>query len=292
MCNSFIVSGENRLTDVWVIGELGAISGGTTGTTWNPAQVIRNYVTHPSGTIYTNPSNVVSIVLPDLENMLSFILSGSSSSLQVLSLPKLKTMFSGIINLSNFANIKYVLLGNGGFDSGGSNILFKTSSNSSVVFHLPNAKRLYITSLSGVQCFFSGNVKEIICEELETLEVANRYANLFDQSNSYIEKIYMPNLIGGNAGFALGGSCPNLKDVWVGEYSTNIGLGSWTATNITAAEDIATLNANIREHIASRIKDMTGETSPTITFGANLYNNLEQATLDAFTAKNWTVASA
>ena len=86
---------------------------------------------------------------------------------------------------------------------------------------------------------------------------------------------------------------PSLKDVWLGGMAQNIDFSKWTATNVTTTPDgIAEINANIRDHIAARIKDMTGETSLTITFGANLYNNLEQATLDAFAAKNWTVASA
>ena len=115
-------------------------------------------------------------------------------------------------------------------------------------------------------------------------------------NTSLITTIYLPkfktysniiNLVNSNVQF------PHLRDVWLGEFSHNINFTQWTATSVTAtAEGIVEINANIRNHLAARIKDMTGQTSPTITFGANLYNNLEQSTKDAFAAKNWTVASA
>jgi len=74
---------------------------------------------------------------------------------------------------------------------------------------------------------------------------------------------------------------------------TNLKIIDWNPTNVIAdATKLATLNANIRNHIAAKVSDRTGLSSLTFTVSTNLLNNLEQATIDAFTAKNWIVAGA
>lgn len=68
----------------------------------------------------------------------------------------------------------------------------------------------------------------------------------------------------------------------------------WRATNVIAEgqSGIDELNANIVAGLADRVADRTGDTALTVTFGAALYNVLTPATIAAFTAKNWNVASA
>ena len=68
-------------------------------------------------------------------------------------------------------------------------------------------------------------------------------------------------------------------------------FGGWNPTAVIAdADALAELNANIRNHIVANVAD--GNNTLTFTVSTNLYNNLEQATLDAFAAKHWLVAGA
>lgn len=86
---------------------------------------------------------------------------------------------------------------------------------------------------------------------------------------------------------------PALKDLIVGPMETNLDLGGvvWNPVTVLATpEGVAEINANIRNHIAANVAD--GNNTLTFTVSTNLYNNLEQATLDAFEAKHWLVAGA
>ena len=93
-------------------------------------------------------------------------------------------------------------------------------------------------------------------------------------------------------------NCPNLIDVEIGSHSVEgvgniranvVFLKSWYPLNVCAdATETATMNANIRDHIAANCF----EGSYTITFSKNLQNYLETATVEAFTNKGWTVAYA
>lgn len=103
ICNSFIVSGENRLTDVWVIGTLGHFEGGTTGNTWNPAQVIRNYKKHSSGVIYNSPSNVNQIILTDTEEIsgsAKVIANSFKDGISIIA-PVMKNILAPLVVISN-----------------------------------------------------------------------------------------------------------------------------------------------------------------------------------------------
>ena len=85
----------------------------------------------------------------------------------------------------------------------------------------------------------------------------------------------------------------SLIDLEVGEQIGNMDLRVWKALSILADEEkCATLNENIRNHLAARVSDRTGKDSLTVTFSTDMFNALEQATLDAFAAKNWNVAGA
>ena len=85
----------------------------------------------------------------------------------------------------------------------------------------------------------------------------------------------------------------SLIDLEVGEQIGNMDLRVWKALPILADEEkCATLNENIRNHMAARVSDRTGQDALTVTFSTDMYNALEQATFDAFAAKNWNVAGA
>lgn len=102
-CNSFIVAGENRLTDLWVIGTLGHFEGGTTGDTWNPAQVIQNYRNHSSGVIYNSPSNVNQIILTDTEEISGSakIMANSFKNGISIFAPAMRNLLSPLVVISN-----------------------------------------------------------------------------------------------------------------------------------------------------------------------------------------------
>ena len=102
-CNSFIVSAENRLTDIWVIGTLGHFEGGITGNTWNPAQVIQNYKKHSSGIIYNSPSNVNQIILTDTEEISgdAKVIANSFKDGIIIIAPVMKNILSSLVNISN-----------------------------------------------------------------------------------------------------------------------------------------------------------------------------------------------
>ena len=76
--------------------------------------------------------------------------------------------------------------------------------------------------------------------------------------------------------------------------AVNLQFNRWTATDVIAEgqDAIDELNYNIKTYIADKVADRTGDSALTITFGASLYNVLTPATIAAFTAKNWSVASA
>lgn len=49
-------------------------------------------------------------------------------------------------------------------------------------------------------------------------------------------------------------------------------------------------NHNIREYFVANLPDRTGMDALTITFGATVLGYMEEATIAAFNAKNWTLA--
>ena len=68
-------------------------------------------------------------------------------------------------------------------------------------------------------------------------------------------------------------------------------MSAWTADNlIDNAENVAKINANIRDHIAANVQDRNGLDALTFSVGAALFAVLEEETLNAFINKNWNVA--
>lgn len=108
---------------------------------------------------------------------------------------------------------------------------------------------------------------------------------------------------------SLGGDV-NLIDIVYGHgvNGSRVLLRRWSPTNalldnstsLLTAEDIAAgfesnrqkLLYNIREHIVANLPDRIGLSPYTLTFSRNLRNAFDQATEDAFAAKNWDIAPA
>lgn len=102
------------------------------------------------------------------------------------------------------------------------------------------------------------------------------------------------------------GSCNNLIDFRIKQDTDfSLNLSSWnptealltTSTSLvdegeTFASNREKLLYNIRTYIAARLKDMTGSTAPTFTFGADLKTAITEdaETLAAFTSKNFNIA--
>lgn len=74
---------------------------------------------------------------------------------------------------------------------------------------------------------------------------------------------------------------------WTTANNVTLNLSTWMANNITSADDLATLNSNIVNHFVNTY----GGSGTTITLSTELVAKLTQTTLDAFAAKNLTIAA-
>lgn len=134
------------------------------------------------------------------------------------------------------------------------------------------------------------NLKKVIMPSVTT--VAN--SAFMTGASQSVEVIEFGQLVSINAQYTYVATT-NLRIFGIGEGTAiNIPLGRWTAANVIAEgqSGIDELNYNIKTYIADRVADRTGLAALTVTFGASLYNVLTAATIAAFTAKNWNVASA
>ena len=113
------------------------------------------------------------------------------------------------------------------------------------------------------------------------------------QSCTQLQSISLPQVSTISGSYTFYG-CTNLIDVEIGAAMQNsFTLATWNPTNVLSdAAKKAQMLANIRNHIAANLPDKTGETALTITFHANVKAAIQadQATSDAFTNKNWTIA--
>lgn len=95
--------------------------------------------------------------------------------------------------------------------------------------------------------------------------------------------------------------CPDLKDIIVGAFTTNLICNFWNPTNVLAdATKKTQLIENIKNHILARVSDATGGTQLVFTVSLNMYNAIASETIewqgetmslaDAFLTKNWLLA--
>lgn len=303
-CSSFIISGENRLTDVWVTGTLGTLQGGTTGNSWNPAQSIR-HLSNVSAAIYTDPSNVKSIVLPDTETMTvdALNLTSSNSSVEVVCYPKLssdpiKRDYQKLTALKYFYTSE-----KGSISIGASSYL--NFENAGVEVHIPGITSIAAAGWSYFPIILGIGKCSIYADDLVSMYPTN--LPIVGNGNNRavnVTTIYCPKYTGWFRLVAIGNNkCDSLIDLWLGATTYNIDCMYWTAENIIAdATKKAQLIENIKNHILARVSDATGGTRLVFTVSTNLYNNIaseqiewqgETMTLaDAFLTKNWLLAGA
>lgn len=259
---------------------------------WGQVVNIRGAKKHTSGSVIYNDTRVA-LYYDEVEEITEPIINGSAngvSALNAVYLPKASIIKTSADSKSFIVdevakNISYLYFG--AEELTVDYKLYRIRSKTTIIF---NAKKIITTNLGALieTPWDSGHMSDILAPNLTEITGTMYICSNLNSGYSEIGKIYTPLI---KKGYILGGTnARQLKDVWVGEYEQNLNLSAWTAQAYTSAEDIAILNANIRDHIAARIAD--GGSTQTITFGANLFNNLEQATIDAFDAKHWIVASA
>jgi hypothetical protein len=151
---------------------------------------------------------------------------------------------------------------------------------------------------------YTGNrfaqLEDIDCPELESM-TGGYTCSCCNGSHAGVKRIYMPKLktmTGSNTAvlYITNSGCPNLIDIEVGEMTTNLVFVRGSSTimsNVLAdASKTAELNENIRNHIAAKVSDRTGQSALTIYLPQSVRNALETATEDAFASKNWNISPA
>lgn len=137
-------------------------------------------------------------------------------------------------------------------------------------------------------------LKSIHLPKLTTISSTNRIYDTFNSSNILALKEWnMPNLRISNVKVGQYGivAGPYCTKVVVGAMETNLVLDGW-GISINPNPEVELINKNIRLYIADRVSDRTGLSPLTVIFSTSIYAILEQETKDAFTAKNWSIASA
>ena len=310
VCNSFVVSGTNRLTDVWVIGSLDHLEFPSTGNDWSPAQVIRNYISHASGYIYAESKNrLISVIMPDLEETNSPVIY--NSGVQFVAFPKLKDVNSGsslisyslgnnidpssytnlvVLSVNELEELKGTLLQ---FDGGLANQSYFSSlaQISANKLRRVDSQMMYINP---VQASLTKMValKSINFPNLEYIGNQLMFVT-YDGNLTNLTEIRLPKLTycgsflirdSGPVGFStynihysMG---VNLIDVEVGEMTTNLNFRSWNPTDVLAdATKKAQLIDNIKNHILARVSDATGGTQLVFTVSTDMYNAIASETI-------------
>lgn len=164
--------------------------------------------------------------------------------------------------------------------------------------YLPSLEVLYYSPIidsPGNQYDIHDILEEIVLPELISVDGGINNTFIYNSHDiPTLKRIYTPKVKRFTAPLTRSNiKLSSLIDIEVGALETPFNTGSWNPTTVLSTpEGIAAINANIRDHIAAKVSDRTGDTALTFTVSANLYANLEQATIDAFTAKNWNVAGA
>ena len=168
-------------------------------------------------------------------------------------------------------------------------------------FSLQSIELPSLTTIIGSDSFFK-------CTSLQSVDlpslttISGNYS--FNNCTS-LQSIYLPSIttIIGDYSFS---NCTKLIDIRI-KQGTDFSLNfqSWNPTEallttstslVDEGESFASnrekLLYNIRTYIAARLKDMTGLTAPTFTFGADLKTAITEdaETLAAFTSKNFNIA--
>lgn len=252
------------------------------------------------GTIISNQDGRISeIVVTDGNELYSLNLYGSQNWNQKNVIKNIKTHTAG--SLMGTSTGVFVEIG---IESATDIILNGGSTqyifNNLQFISFPRLKAWGVNSAiisSSAYCF--QNVVEVRADSMEEITGSKGlfYAPYSGASFGNLQYIKLPSLARCTTMLYLleqsRGSAVKLIDVEVGEMITNLNCRYWNPTTVIAdPTKLVTLNENIRNHIAAKVSDRTGQSALTFTVSTNLYNNLEQATKDAFTAKGWICAGA
>lgn len=298
-CNIFSYSGTDVMSRIFVVGELESYTTNITNNLLDanqviPAKYIQNYGVH-----YT--TKVRSLCLPKLEHLSNCIVNngGNNTSIESITLPNIKVLSVGNINFSKVQKLKH-------FYCGAEQVSFILNNNNQMPqyykfikeIHYPNLKTATGNYNSASLINASSSESNVYLDSLESINgkmqiIANDSLGSTGNVLSYV--IYMPNFkrLNGNTELARRGELVNLIDLTFGELETNVGLSNWTATNVLADPDkTIQLQNNIHNHIAERVKDVSGESPLTITFSQGVRDVLLPETEALFAAKNWNIAPA
>ena len=262
---------------------------------WQQEVVIKNIKNATDGCLINGNSSIVSLDV-DLEKItnVSKLITGNNPNLCALKLNKVTSFGATPISdtsalFVNASNIAYIHI-NPNLTLNAP--LFGCNNGR------PAAKTLTISGIKNLTVFtaYQSNKPEAGVEYLNIIDAEyvvvmagsiNPYAHINDMIEIRSKKAKRFNL------GSVSNSTRNLKNIEVGTLEYNCDCVVWNPTAVLSTpEGVAQINANIRDHIAANASDRTGQTGLVFTVSTNLYNNLEQATIDAFTAKNWLVAGA
>lgn len=137
------------------------------------------------------------------------------------------------------------------------------------------------------------------------LPILNSLSNYIFEGCIKLENLYLPNC--SSLAISPFKSCSNLIAIEIGRtFSGNIDFSTAAYNPTTAYSKTSSSlvkegelfnnnnekwNHNLREYFAKNLQDRTGfSTVYTITFGSTVLSQMEEATIEAFTSKNWTLA--
>lgn len=218
--------------------------------------------------LMNNPS-LKSINLPKLKVITSSTLQGLS--LDYINIPSVTTIAN-----SSFYNMNYI-----------------------DTLYLPNA-----TTFSGYNSFFNkAKIDKLLLPNL--INIANGAYDSFTACTMRVLDISSWNTIFNTQNKNLNG-CTKLIDLIIGKnikfsldlwgtgYNPTEAYSKTSASLVDKGEPFSTNNQkwnyNLREHFAANLDDRTGLDAFTITFGSTVLAQMEEATIEAFTSKNWTLA--
>ena len=140
---------------------------------------------------------------------------------------------------------------------------------------------------AGIQALYSINFEVPMCHYFVTTLLGRNNNNIF--SSLTFGKLTTFNIT------SLGGPQFLLRNITVGNGTDiTLNLSLWDARYVIAEgqSGIDELNSNIQNNLIANLKDNTGLTAKTVTFGQNLRNVLTAETEQMFADKNWNIAPA
>lgn len=230
----------------------------------------------------------------DFPNAVNLKLRGfhSSSVLRSINLPKLKVAYNGAFTnlVLDYINIPNITTIDDHTFSGVSGQGVKTLNLPNLTSFVGNAShfqgaqidKLLIPNAKGITSYS----KFAKCT-MKVLDISNWNTSFNTTYDDFSSCHYLIDLIVGK----------NIKfnfDLGNAGYNPATAYSKTSASLVDEGEPFSTNNQkwnyNLREHFAANLDDRTGLDAFTITFGSTVLSQMEEATIEAFTSKNWTLA--